>query len=632
MSRLRWPRYAAVLALLGGLFTSSLGDADATSHSVEWTYFTMSDDTKIAAAISYPNGFDRQDDAPIPVLLQYDGYGAGGSNGINPASYGDRYITVYASIRGTGCSGGAFNLFDRRQAEDGYEMVTDHLPTLPGSNGDVGIIGHSYPGLTGWLTASTNPPNLKAIAISGLIDDLYRGIVYPGGVPNYGFPALWTGALRPALEHSGNLPRYTSPAEIPGCAANVATRPTDAHGTLNSVVENPIVNGATSLEDSSWFKLRSTVTWVDGITKPIHITQQFQDEQTGPRGGHVLFERINENVPKRLVMTNGVHGTTSVAHNDRVAWLDCWILEDASQCAKVENPDERVNLLVDTTSGVAVQAGEFDYTTSDWPAPETDWTRYYLRADGTLSTTAGGATEGTRSYVHTPEGRPVTGDSGGLAPSQVEQNLGALTFGDGPDMLRYDLAIPTAANGGTPLSVAGPINLTLSASSTAPNTDFFVDVLDVAPNGDVHYLQRGMQRASHRAINDHPTRTDYVDDDPTKPMYRAWHPHTNTATKLLTPTVAETFEIEVFPIGHVFRPGHTLRIQVHAPPPADPLSVYAWVSGLPPAVNTVLHAGASSILLPLLPTTPIIPAVEPACGARIGVPCFHPAADLPGLP
>ncbi|MGH2760466.1 MAG: CocE/NonD family hydrolase, partial [Actinomycetota bacterium] len=577
MSRLRGSRLLVVVALVCGLVV--VRPSTGSAAPAPWTHFEMADGTKIAAAVRYPKGFRAGSGRRLPVLFSMDGYAAGGSEGIDPASFGNRYITVYASIRGTGCSGGAFNLFDRRHSEDGYEIVANHLPRLAGSTGDVGIIGHSYPGLTGWLTASTNPPNLKAIAISGLIDDLYRGIVYPGGVPNYGFPLIWTGAYRPGVEVAGNAGRYideTANGDAT-CASNLAMRPTHAHETLNSVLENPIVHGGTSLEDGSWWRLRSTVTWINGIRKPIHITQQFQDEQTGPRGGHVLFQRLGERVPKRLVLTNGVHSTTSVAHNDRLAWLDCYILEERSQCARVADRDRRVNLLVDTTSGNAVPAGEFDYTTSDWPAPETRWTRYYLHADGSLGTSAIPG-EAPRSFVYTPTGRHITADAGGLSPTGLDEVVGTATFGDGPDVLRYELPFKQDT------AIAGPINLTLTASSTAVNTDFFVDVLDVAPNGDVHYLQRGMQRASHHEIDRHPSRTDYTKAGD---VYRAWHPHTNTVTKLLTPTVPKQFEVEVFPIGHVFRRGHKLRLQIHSPPALDPLSVYAWVSNLPPAVNTV---------------------------------------------
>lgn len=608
---------AVIAALVGTSFTLSGGEAGATP--APWTYFTMSDGTKIAAAVRTPAGCTPA--GPCPVLFRMDGYDAGGSAGIDPAAYGNNYITVHASIRGTGCSGGVFNLFDRRHAEDGYEIITSDLPALPGSNGDVGITGHSYPGLTGWLVASTNPPNLKAIAISGLIDDLYRGIVYPGGLPNYGFPAIWTGVIRPGFELAGNAGRYIAETASgdPTCAANIATRAAHVTELTNSVLQNPILNGGTSIEDGDWWRSHSTLTWINGIQKPIHITQQYQDEQTGPRGGHVLFERIPAGVPKRLVLTNGVHGTTSVGQADRVKWLDCYV---RGVCVgDIADASKRVRLHFETSSA-GVNA---PYTAGDWPLPSTgatpdaSWTRYYLHPDGTLDTT-GGAGEASSSYVSTTAGRQITGDLGnpnGLVPNQVEQTLGQATFVDGPDQLRY----ATAAFA-TNTAIAGPINLTLRASSTAVNTDFFVDVLDLdTTTGEVLYLQRGMQRASHREINLHPTRTDYT---PGGDIYRAWHPHTNTTTKLLTPTLPETFEIEVFPVGHVFRAGHKLVIQVHAPPPSDPLSTYAWVSGMPPAVNTVFHSGASSLLVPVITSVPPIGA-EPACGAMTGVPCFTPA-------
>ena len=71
-----------------------------------------------------------------------------------------------------------------------------------------------------------------------------------------------------------------------------------------------------------WWASHSLITYIRGIRVPIHIDQQYQDEQTGPRGGVVLWQRIPAGVPKRLVLTNGVHATNDIAHPDRVAWLD----------------------------------------------------------------------------------------------------------------------------------------------------------------------------------------------------------------------------------------------------------------------------------------------------------------------
>lgn len=612
----------------------------------EHTYITMPDGVEIAVAIQYPAGYDP--DAPEenpngpdgwPTLFQMDGYAAGGSDGVSTSAYGNRYVTVYASIRGTGCSGGRFDLFDRTHAQDGRFIIDRWIPKqAPWSNGEVGIVGHSYPGLTGWLVAGTEPADVKqdaleVVAISGLIDDLYRGIVYPGGVPNYGFPAIWTGAYRPAVEAAGNAGRLGTETTSgdPRCAENTATSTAERPW---GIPDDPILQGLTSREDDTWYQDRSLNTYLDGITKPIHMTTQFQDEQTGPRGPHTLFEGLDDlkpDLPKRFVMTNGVHSTTSVAHADRVAWLDCWLYGDGDAasdwCADgILDPAQRVRVHYETPRTDPAANANDPYTSSDWPLPETQWTRWFLHDDGTLSTDPD-ADGGSGVYASTPTGRHATEDVA-IGPLDGNNGIGDLTFASGPDELTWDVTFSEDT------AIAGPINLTLLASSTAPDTDFFVDVLDVGPDGGVQYLQRGLQRASHRAIDD--GRSDKVEGGPEDgSYYRAHHPHTNTTLNLLTPGEPTKFEIEVFPLAHLFRAGHTLQLRLHAPPAKDPLSIYAWASAQPPAVNTV-YSGAvdgfegaqTSILLPMLAsedTAKIDRDPEaPACGSLAGVPCFRP--------
>jgi putative CocE/NonD family hydrolase len=88
-----------------------------------------------------------------------------------PGEYGDRFVTVQASIRGTGASGGTFSPWEPRTWQDGYEIIEDWIVRQPWSDGKVGIHGFSWPGLLGFLTASTQPPSLKAVCVGGLIDD-----------------------------------------------------------------------------------------------------------------------------------------------------------------------------------------------------------------------------------------------------------------------------------------------------------------------------------------------------------------------------------------------------------------------------------------------------------------------------
>ena len=51
-------------------------------------------------------------------------------------------------------------------------------------------------------------------------------------------------------------------------------------------------------------------------------------------------------------------------------------------------------------------------------------------------------------------------------------------------------------------ALAGPIDLTLWARLTSVDTDFFVDVIDMAPDGTMFYLQRGLLRASFREVDE----------------------------------------------------------------------------------------------------------------------------------
>ena len=341
----------------------------------------------------------------------------------------------------------------------------------------------------------------------------------------------------------------------------------------------------------------------------------------------MLWQRLPAGLPKRLVLTNGVHATNAIAHADKLAWLDCWILLRGQGCpGDIADPTRRVQVHFETTgSGNDPLKDKVNepYVSSNFPLPETVWQRYYLRGDGTLSTAAPLRPDPVRNYVATPEGRAGYVSGAGAADvfgSSAETTLddayandyGPVTTASGPDQVSYSLDL-----GGTTATIAGPIDVDLWATSTAPDTDFFVQLIDVDAAGNYSYLQRGMLRASFRAFDD--ARSDHT---PAGDVYRPYHPFTNPTT--ITPGVPYQYRIEVFSFGHVLRAGHRLLVQVYAPPFADELYVYG--SGQPPAVNTIvsdpLHS--SSILLPLLPTLPTLGAQAPACGDQTGIRCTKP--------
>jgi predicted acyl esterase len=137
----------------GGLNYDDFPGEVERSYYCYYTYAKMPDGTQIALAVSYPAGYDASHrPRRLPTLLEIDGYDGGGG-ALDPNSYGNEYVMVHASVRGTGCSSGQLDLFSWQDAEDGAQIVNDWIPKQKWSNGHVGIIGHSYPGLTGFMTA-----------------------------------------------------------------------------------------------------------------------------------------------------------------------------------------------------------------------------------------------------------------------------------------------------------------------------------------------------------------------------------------------------------------------------------------------------------------------------------------------
>jgi len=539
------------------------------------TYVTLSDGTSIALNVRMPKSFEEG--KSYPTIFEMSGYDGGSADGEHPyAGKGSRaltemfegdYVTIHASVRGSGCSGGEFDLFSWRSALDGREVI-EWITKQPWSNGDVGIYGHSYGGITGFMVAATNPPGLKAVSVSGLIDDLYRGITYPGGVVNYGFPLLWTGVIRPVYDVGGG----TAPGIYGGdqqCVMNLATHSRD-------VFNDPLVQGLDDT-DNNWWRSRSLIEYADRIDVPIHISGAYQDEQTGPRGPYHLFEEVDNAPFRRLLMTNGDHGTQTnpkEMYTDRKKWMDHWLLGRGQQPNR-SSVTALLEMSDDNESNGRLDARTF-------PLENTRWTDFYLHKDGRLGKSVPSKDGGSDQYF-SGTGRQFWSYQAG------EMTGPPFTTADAPDELTF-----ATEEFDRPTAVIGPTTAKLHVSSTSPISDLYVQLIDVAPDGTRYYLQRGMLKTSHRAINE-----SLSDKRADGSIYRPFRPHTNPTPVEIDKTYS--YLVEVFPVGHILRPGHRLMLKLHSPPTVD--SYYAYVPKSVPGINTVFHdqTNPSHLTLPIVP-------------------------------
>lgn len=546
---------------------------------------------------------------PMPVRLLMDGYEGAGYLGVpshylrlrdgtylalNVADGEEGWLVAFASLRGTGCSGGTLNLFDRTSALDGREAI--EFLARENWTGPIGMRGASYSALTAFLVASTQPPSLGALAISATVSDIYRDVVYPGGILNNVFPVLWPTALRPRSELAGNVPTLAAGDEI--CAFNVATRDPASPG------DNVYLN-LLRTEDGPWYQASSTLTYAKDVRVPTLFTVAWQDDQLSARMVQ-LFVEMEPDVPRRLEATNGWHFTShALLESLTNEWFEETLL--GIDHGLVSAPPVRVHFGGTRLPEYADQ-GTLDLDA--FPATTTEWTRLHLRADGALTADPPTGAEEPDRYLAVP----------GRHASVVDPSVYADVSSTEPDA--RGPALPDALAYATEpfeeaVVVAGPIAATLHLATTATDTDLVVEVVDVYPDGSRTFLQRGLLRASHRALDPARSWTNDAGD-----LVRPYHPHSNPEP--VAPGAIERYDVEVMPLGHVLYPGHRLELRVHAPAVADGFWGYATARAAP--VNSVYHDAErpSSILLPVVPWAggPLPP--EPACGAPDAYGCVPP--------
>jgi hypothetical protein len=218
---------------------------------------------------------------PTPTLIEYSGYGyadpAGPQNGISILANLMGFTVVDVNMRGTGCSGGAFDFFEPLQNLDGYDIVETIARQSWAANHKVGMMGISYGGISQLFTAQTNPPSLAAISPMSVIDNT-QTTLYPGGILNTGFAVAWAQERihdAQAASATGGQPwAYQRVQQGDAtCKANQDLHPEAVDLMAKIRANNHYVP---SVADPL-----SPITFVNKINVPVFMACQWTDEQTG---------------------------------------------------------------------------------------------------------------------------------------------------------------------------------------------------------------------------------------------------------------------------------------------------------------------------------------------------------------
>jgi putative CocE/NonD family hydrolase len=223
---------------------------------------------------------------------------------------------------------------------------------------------------------------------------------------------------------------------------------------------------------------------------------------------------------------------------------------------------------------------------ADWPVPGTRFTPFYLSSGGHANSDRGDGRLGAAK----PSGAPLdrfTYDPENPVPSVGAHDCCGIALSAGPvDQRRVearsDVLVYTSDFLKEPLAIAGPVRAKLQAATDGTDTDWFVKLVDVYPNGFAMNIAEGILRARFRQGYER--------------------------MELLKPNESYEFEIDMRGTANVFLPGHRIRVDITSsnfPQFNRNLNTgedLATGTKIRVARQTVFHAAerASHILLPVV--------------------------------
>jgi hypothetical protein len=609
-------------------------------------YLKTRDGTKLAVNVLLPGPADS---GPYPTLVEYSGYGyanpEGGQSSLQAIYNLLGYAVVDVNMRGTGCSGGAFDFFEPAQGLDGYDVIETVARQPWVLNGKPGMAGISYGGISQLFVAATRPPDLAAVAPLSLIDQT-QTTLYPGGILNTGFALAWAEERVHDAEAAG-------PDAGQGWAYD-RIQDGDTICKKNQELHPEAVNLLAKVKRNNYYKPKvadplAPVTFVHKINVPTFVACQWTDEQTG---GHcpTLAAAMTGTDQKWFTFTNGTH-VDSLDPETFNKWYDflqlyvahrkpdvnpvlvggaAAVYEVAMGVHGVTMPPDPVQLqpdydsakalfeaqkpirvLFDNGAGSAVPGNPlpgFEQSFDAFPVPGTTAKSYYLGDGGALSDSkpSGG---GEDSFTLTPSARnptDFTGDTGsgtnGLWTATPPYDWQPNPAGTAASYVTPPLTQSTAVLGG------GALEAWVKSSKADP--DLQVTVSEVRPDGKETFVQSGWLRATGRKLDaKKSTQLEPVlslrkrDDEPMP------------AGKYAKLTIPLYYE------GHVYRRDSEIRITISAPGGDQPIWAFAQTTGTGANIS-IAHSPQmpSRLLLPVVGGVNATSTLPPCPGLR-GEPC-----------
>ncbi len=444
------------------------------------------------------------------------------------------YAFVIQDVRGRGDSDGELVPF-YYERDDAYDLF-DWIVQQEWSDGNIGMWGASYLGYTTTAAATSGHPNLKcAISEVNVGSPFFMDTVRRGGAI-CSWPLLsWT--LAQSVSNRTDFEIFVGKTFDPHDV--VRMRPIkDIPEKLLGKRSGPWDIWAEHYYYDDFWKHCDNGTYAHNIKIPMLILSGWHDgDALGVQETWRLLTK--HDVPNRRIILgpwphqlNAFRDCLDTEYGDNaidydfdtrtIRWFDRWL-------KNIPNGEDAAPRATYYLGGKGENAW---YHAADWPPPEAKLTELYFDSDGRANSMHGDGRlvpkpapgHKVDSYVYDPEN--VATGCGKFEPSVLNE-LHA----------RQDYLVYETEPLQEPVAVAGNLSAVFYASSSAVDTDFFVTVSDVDENGVARKISTNGIRAEFRNWPDEPS-------------------------SLMTPGEVYKFELILHFAGHVFQPGHRIRVDI----------------------------------------------------------------------
>lgn len=442
--------------------------------------------------------------SPLPILLRRTPYGVPDKAPEKmPASWKelaqDGYIFVFQNLRGRFKSEGVFLLSSwvdlkdpkaTNETTDAYDSIEWLVKNVPNNNGKVGMYGVSYDGLTTALALLHPHPALKAMSEQAspvdqwMNDDDHR---YGALRESYDFEYA---VLEQADKNKNTNFEFETYDTYQwylnvGPLSNLNAK--YLHGSI------PYWNDSVKHADyDEFWKKEAWVSQLHASTVPNLNVAGFWDQED-PWGPWQIFRHAEERDPDHtnfIVAGPWYHGEWQAPKGDSIGIIPLGGHETSREFREnIEAPFFRY-YLHGKGERPAWQASTFQsgsntwHTYESWPPKDAVAKNLYLHADGVLDFTApdvAGKANDYREYVSDPE-NPVPYRQRPISPTYPGGDWRTWEVADQrfvdhrPDVLTY-ISAPLDHD----LTVTGPVEAKIFASTSGTDSDFVVKLIDVYP-------------------------------------------------------------------------------------------------------------------------------------------------------